>query len=325
LTSKYLLLQLAPDPRLEEYAIIFYHATDVHYSFPLSPSAFPPLHMRFGAHVSIAGGLAEAADRAADVGCDTMQIFAGSPRTWKPGQFAPDDIAKFKQRRSRLDIRPVTIHLPYLVNLGSPIERVVSASLGSLKDTLIKARSIGADFLVVHTGSHGGAGRARGIAAVVKSLKALLESDFGSARLLLENTAGTGHTFGDRIEDIAEIIARVDADPRVGLCLDTCHAYAAGYDLASPEELDRFMAELDAQLGLDRLGLVHANDCKGDLGGRRDRHEHIGRGSIGLAGFRNILAHPTLKEMSFVIETPRPDPDDDRRNLAVLRSLAPRK
>jgi deoxyribonuclease IV len=279
--------------------------------------------MKFGAHVSIAGGLAQAVDRAADIGCDTMQIFAGSPRAWKPGYFAPEDIAEFTDRRGRLEIGPLTIHLPYLVNLGSPTERIVSASMDALRDTVLKARAIQADFLVVHTGSHGGAGRAQGIGSVIRGLRALLELDFGPAKLLLENTAGTGHAFGDRLEDLAEIISGVDLDPRVGLCLDTCHAYAAGYDLATPAGLDRFMDALGAQLGLNRLGLVHANDCKGELGSRRDRHEHIGRGAIGLEGFKNILSHPAFREMSFIIETPRPDPDDDRRNLAVLRGLAP--
>ena len=277
--------------------------------------------MRFGAHVSIADNLADAVDRASALGCEAMQIFPGNPRGWRPGYFKADQAAEFRRRRRRTDIRPLAIHLPYLVNLGSPIDRVFAASIGSIQDALAKAKTIEADFVVTHTGSHVGAGRRHGLERIKAGLKELLKGDFGRVKLLLENTAGAGFTVGDRLEEISEIIASTGGDARIGLCLDTCHAYAAGYDLADAAGLREFVDSLDGLIGLQRVGLIHANDSKGALGSRSDRHEHIGKGHIGLKGWRRILREPAFEDQTFIIETPRPEPDDDRRNLATLRGL----
>ncbi len=279
--------------------------------------------MRFGAHVSIAKSLADSIDRAVSSGCDAMQIFPGNPRGWQPSFLSQDEAEDFRERRSKNDIRPVAIHLPYLVNLGSPIDRVFEASISSIKNTLAKARLIDADFLVTHTGSHTGAGYQIGFDRIIAALNEILEEDFGSTKLLLENTAGAGHTIGSRLEEFEKIFKKVSFDKRLGLCVDTCHAYAAGYDIADKETLDHFLAELGSLIGGERLLLMHANDCKSQLGSHLDRHEQIGEGSIGLDGFRNILAHPTLQDMTFIIETPRPVPGDDVKNLQTLKKLAP--
>ncbi|MDP1809683.1 MAG: deoxyribonuclease IV [Actinomycetota bacterium] len=278
--------------------------------------------MRFGAHVSIANHLYDAVDRAASIGCDAMQIFPGNPRGWHSSYFDLADLDEFRRRRELADIRPLVIHLPYLVNLGAPTNRVFEASIAATKDSLAKAVLVDADFLVVHVGSHVGAGREYGLQRINAGLKEVLTSDFGRAKLLLENTAGAGFTLGSRLEEIAEIVNDLDKDPRLGICLDTCHAYAAGYDLSDPATLDDFIKKLDDLIGLDRIGVIHANDCRGTLGDHLDRHEQIGHGAIGRDGFRAILKRPEFQEMTFIIETPRPEAGDDIRNLEVLRSLA---
>lgn len=281
-----------------------------------------PVLMRFGSHVSIANHLFDAVDRAKAIGCEAMQIFPGNPRGWQASYFQTRDMEEFKRRRAAAGIRPLAVHLPYLVNIGSPVDRVFTASIGSIKDSLEKAKIVDADFLVMHVGSHVGAGRESGLERINAGLKEVLSSDFGRVKLLLENTAGAGFTLGDRLEEIAGIIDRTLQDTRLGVCLDTCHAYAAGYDVSDRQGLNDLLARFDDLMGLDRLGLIHANDSKSRLGSHIDRHEQIGRGFIGLDGWRNILSHPALKEKAFILETPRPQIGDDLRNLELLRSLA---
>lgn len=279
------------------------------------------LIMKFGAHVSIADHLYEAVNRAESIGCDAMQIFPGNPRGWQAGYFKTEEIEEFRRRREAADIGPLAIHLPYLVNLGSPVERVFKASITSIKHSLDKAKLVGGDFLIIHVGSHVGAGRENGLTRITAGLKEILNADFGRTKLLLENTAGAGHTLGSRFEEIAGLIDALGKDTRLGVCLDTCHAYAAGYDLGNPVLLDEFMKQFDDLIGCERIGIVHANDCKGVLGDHKDRHEQIGQGAIGLAGFRTILERPEFQEMTFIIETPRPVAGDDMRNIEILRGL----
>lgn len=277
--------------------------------------------MRFGSHVSIAGHLHQAIDRAVAVGCDAAQIFPGNPRAWAQSELSSLEASEFRERRRRAGIGPIAMHLPYLVNLATPDNRVFNRSVELLRGAIGKARDLDADFLVMHPGSHGGEGPARGIRQVVSGLKMILDDDFGPASLLLENTAGAGHGLGADIAEFAEIVAGVGLDERVGMCLDTCHAYAAGYDIASAGGLKSFMGDVSEYIGLDRLRLVHANDCKGALGSRLDRHEHIGAGEIGIEGWKLLLSQDHLAGLAWIIETPKKDPQDDPRNLALLRRL----
>lgn len=279
--------------------------------------------MRFGSHVSTAGKLYEAVDRAAAIGCQAMQIFSNNPRTWRPDNWSDDDVAEFNRRREAADIQPLALHLPYLVNLASPNDRVFTESVACLKAAFGTAGRLRADFLVVHTGSHLGSGRGEGLARIRRGLAEVLGVDSGDTKLLLENTSGSGHNLGAHLSDIAEIVHSCYDDPRLGLCLDLCHAYAAGYDLASAIGLKGFADELERTLTRGRLLLVHANDSKGELGSRLDRHEHIGKGHIGVDGFRRILHHDVFRELTFIIETPKHETGEDAGNLAVLRELAP--
>lgn len=282
--------------------------------------------MRFGAHVSIAKHLYLAVDRAQAIGCEAFQMFPGNPRGWKTGPFLEEEVAEFKRRRSARKLGPVIIHLPYLVNLAAKTPAVLDSSMASLKDAIAKAVVLEAEFLVMHPGSHGGAGTDAGIARLAAGLQRALQEDLGGARLLLENTAGSGHTLGSNMREIRRVIQAVDNDSRIGLCFDTCHAFAAGYDLATETGWTETMAEINREIGLDRLGVIHVNDSRGELGSRLDRHAPIGRGKIGLAGFERIINEPALADRPFIIETPRKSPKDDIRNLDVLRKLksAPR-
>ena len=277
--------------------------------------------MRFGAHVSIAEHLYSAVDRARENSCEAFQIFPGNPRGWKTGPFPDREVAEFKERRLAAGLGPVAIHLPYLVNLAAKTPRVAEASVLSLKDALAKAIILDAEFLVMHPGSHGGDGTAAGIERLTVGLSEVLKEDFGRTKLLLENTAGAGHTLGSTMAEIGNIIDAAGGDERLGLCFDTCHAFVAGYDLAAEKGLDRTLREIDEDIGLDRLKVVHANDCKGELGSHLDRHQHIGRGRIGLGGFERLVNHPALAHQAVIIETPKKAPDDDLKNLAKLRSL----
>ncbi len=277
--------------------------------------------MRFGAHISIAKHLYSAVDRAREDSCEAFQIFPGNPRGWKTSPFPDEEVAEFKKLRLAAGLGPVVIHLPYLVNLAANNPRIAAASVSSLRDAIAKAVILDAEFLVMHPGSHGGDGTASGIERLTAGLSEVLKEDFGRAQLLLENTAGAGNTLGSTMAEIASIIDGAGGDERLGLCFDTCHAFAAGYDLATEKGLDRTLREIDKLIGLDRLKVVHANDCKGELGSHLDRHQHIGRGHIGLGGFERLVNHPALADRTVIIETPKKAPDDDLKNLGILREL----
>lgn len=278
--------------------------------------------MRLGSHVSVAGKIYLSVARAKAIGCQTMQIFSGNPRSWRPAGYSDEDTAEFKKRRLDAGIDPVAIHLPYLVNLGSANEEVHRHSVETTIANLEQAKILGADYLVVHTGSHGGTGRKKGLAAVKNSLDEILEQPFESVTLLLENTAGAGYALGSKMEDLAEIFASFEGDSRLGLCLDTCHAYAAGYNLASEKGLNSLLDKIEALFGLHKLKFMHLNDCRGRLRSGLDRHEHIGKGLIGEDGFKRLVNHPCLQNLAGVIETPRLGTEDDARNLALLHNLA---
>lgn len=281
--------------------------------------------MRIGAHISIAGGVAKAVDRAKAAGCEAVQIFSGNPRGWKIVPFDPEASAEFRRCCREEEIYPVFIHSPYLINLSAPDEEIYCKSLAAFRNDLQRSDLLGADGFVIHVGYHRGEGMEAGVAKMAGALRETIAAlpDLKTT-ILLENTASAGSSLGHRFENIAEIMDRSVAGEKLGLCFDTCHAYVSGYDVATAKGLKATLEEIDSLIGLDRLKLVHFNDSKYGLGSRRDRHEHIGQGRIGLDGMRRIARHPALQDKTFILETPKRTAADDPRNVALVKSFRAR-
>ena len=283
-------------------------------------TAGPPL----GAHMSIAGGLPEAVARARAVGATALQVFVKSSSQWRARPFAPGEAQVFRAAAAESGLAAATIaHSMYLVNLASPDAAIWRRSLEAFVEELDRCAELGIGALVVHPGSHMGAGEEAGEARVVEALEhALRVTAARPVRVLLEITAGQGRCLGGTFEGIARILDRARPAERLGACFDTCHALAAGYELRDRDSYERTMAELDRTIGIERVRAVHLNDSKTGLGSRCDRHEHIGRGTLGLEAFRSILNDPRLRDRPMVIETEKgKDLAEDRVNLGVLRSL----
>jgi deoxyribonuclease-4 len=274
--------------------------------------------------MSIAGGLDKAPLRGKHVGCDTIQVFTKSNRQWRAKLLGDQEVEAFKTNLAATGIGPVVAHDCYLVNLAAPRRAVWKKSVAAFRVELERTERLGIPFLVTHPGSHAGAGEAEGMCRVAEALNELHASLPNSdVRILLETTAGQGSSLGYRFEQLAAILAKVGQAARVGICLDTCHVFAAGYNIRTPDGYQKTMKELDACLGLERLQAIHLNDSKGGLGCRVDRHEHIGEGRLGLAPFRRLLNDPCLRHVPMILETPKDDDfiTADRRNLARLRRL----
>jgi deoxyribonuclease-4 len=279
--------------------------------------------LRLGAHESIAGGVYRAFDRAESVGCDTVQIFVKPNRAWAFNTMTPEDVARFRERREETGITPVVGHASYLLNLASPKEDLWIRSRDTLIGELERCEMLGAIGLVLHPGAHVGKGEAAGLRRVARALGQVHAATPGfEVQILLETTAGQGTSLGASFEQLAQLIDVTPEGERLGICLDTCHIFAAGYELRTPEGYAATMAAFDRSIGLERLEAIHLNDSQYGLGEKRDRHEHIGRGAIGLDGFRNLLNDPRLEGLPGLIETKKsPDLHEDAENLAVLRSL----
>ncbi len=274
--------------------------------------------------MSIAGGLDKAPLRGKQVGCDTIQIFTKSNRQWRAKRLSDQEVEAFKANLAATGIGPVVAHDCYLVNLAAPRWAVWKKSVAAFRVELERAERLGIPFLVTHPGSHAGAGEAEGMCRVAEALNELHASlPSSGVRILLETTAGQGTSLGYQFEQLAVILAKVEQAARVGICLDTCHVFAAGYNIRTPDGYRRTLKELDACLGLERLKAIHLNDSKGGLGSRVDRHEHIGKGRLGLAPFRRFLNDSRLPRVPMILETPKDDDFviADRRNLACLRRL----
>jgi deoxyribonuclease-4 len=279
--------------------------------------------LKLGAHESISGGLHKAFDRAQSVGCDAVQIFVKSNRSWAVKPLTDEDIARFKARASETGIRPVVGHASYLLNLGTPDETLWKKSRDMLIVELARCEALDVPYLVLHPGSHVGTGEEAGMARVAQALGEVHAATLGfRTQILLETTAGQGDSLGRSFEHLAWMIKYTPQGERLGVCLDTCHVFAAGYELRTPEGYAATMGAFDRVIGLGRLKAIHLNDSKGDFGGRKDQHEHIGKGHIGLEGFRHVLNDPRLAELPGLLETPKGDDlHEDRENLAALRSL----
>ncbi len=279
--------------------------------------------MYFGAHVKSSGGVWHAIENGVELGCEAVQFFAGSPRTWAPTRYSQKDAERFRSARADSGIRFVVIHTIYLINLATPNDDYYEKSVTALVGAVQAAERLGAEAIVNHTGSHQGAGFDVGLARVRAAFTRALEQVGDSkVRVLIENTAGAGGTMGVSFEEIAAIIDAVDGAPRVGVCLDTAHLFEAGFDISTGEGLEEALADFETRIGLDRLALLHLNDSKTPLASNRDRHENIGQGEIGMEGFRRIVNHPAFAELPGIIEVPGMDNDGpDLPNMDLLRAL----
>jgi deoxyribonuclease-4 len=272
-----------------------------------------------GGHCS--GGIKNALENAHAFGMDSVQLFAQSPRTWRFPDHAPADFEAFRARREELGIGAVAIHALYLLNLASPKADFYEKSVETLSKTVDAACAIGAEAVVFHVGSHQGAGFDAGLERVVPALTQALERCSETTWLCMENTAGTGDTIGRSLEELAALYEALDRHPRLGVCLDSCHLFASGYDVTDAGELDRVVKQLDGLVGLDRLRVLHVNDSKTPLGSNRDRHDNIGDGLMGskLAVF---LGHPKLQGLPALLEVPGADGHGpDAEQMAKLRKL----
>jgi deoxyribonuclease IV len=274
-----------------------------------------------GVHVSIAGSLDLAIDRAKDAGCDVFQMFSRNPRGWACTPLTDETCDEFQAKLKATGILPVD-HMPYLPNLASPKKEIYEKSVQALTAELDRCGRLGIPFLVTHLGHHLGDGIAGGRARVIRAINTALGASDNSVMLLLENTAGDKNSVGSSFEHIRGIIEGLDEQERVGVCFDTCHAFAAGYELRSEQGIAETISQFDQQIGIRNLRIVHVNDTKGEKGSGLDRHEHIGMGFIGENGFRRILHHPAFKDLWLVCETPVDERRDDAGNIAKVRELA---
>src|SRR5687768_469856 len=289
---------------------------------------------RLGAHMSIAGGLPRAVDRAAAARCEALQIFTKSAGQWRARPLPAEEIALFRRRVQETGIHPVVAHNSYLINIAAASPVLRAQSMASLGEELDRAQSLGLDGLVMHPGSYTSSTPEIGLRLIAEGLRELLEArPHGRTMILLEHTAGQGTNLGHRFEHLAEIIDRLDGSPRVGVCLDTCHLLTAGYDLCTPRGYRATFREFDRVVGLERIKVFHLNDSKKPCGSRVDRHEHIGKGCLGLEPFRMLLNDRRFAKLPMLLETPkletpeskrRSDLDPwDARNLRTLTKLLP--
>ena len=258
--------------------------------------------MLFGAHVSAAGGISKAVDRIEAIGGDAVQVFTQSPRMWKPTAHTPDELARFRARRQEAGVGAVACHALYLVNLASRDREIRAKSLASLRATMETARAIGAEAVVLHVGSHLGYGFDEAVDVVTPPLRELLELTTDDLWLCMENAAGAGGTIGRSLAELAVLCDALDGHPRLGICLDSCHWWASGVDVADALALDAAVRDLDERMGLGRLRLLHVNDSKTPLGSNRDRHELVGQGLIG-DGLATFLGHPSFASLPAIVET----------------------
>ncbi|MCM8796274.1 MAG: deoxyribonuclease IV [Candidatus Omnitrophica bacterium] len=278
--------------------------------------------MILGVHISGVDKLYEAFEVARRLKCNTMQIFARSPQRWRQDFLSMPDVEEFAREQGKADIHPLFVHISYLINLASPDPKLYEASIDAYVEDILEAAVLKADYIVTHMGSHKETSEKAGIDRLIAALNRIIKKTMATkVGILLENTSGSGSWLGYKFSHQKAILAGIEYKERIGLCLDTAHAYLAGYDISNEEGLDGLIEEIDRLVGIKLLKLIHLNDAKGTLGSRRDRHEHIGKGSIGLEGMRRIVNHPCLRSLPFILETPKDSEDADRINLEVVRNL----
>jgi deoxyribonuclease-4 len=277
--------------------------------------------MRFGFHISIAGGFSKVVERANIRGCETIQFFSRNPRGWRYFPLKKDEVKEFRSSIHSSTLFPVFIHLPYLPNIASFRSKFYKRSIQSIAIDLQRAEQLEVQYLIIHIGHRMESSEDEAIEAVSQGINQAFEKVKNSIILLIENTAGQGTEIGYHFKQIKKIIAGVKDNKRLGVCLDTAHTYEAGYNLSNKDGLEKTLENFDQTIGLKQLHLLHLNDSKTPLGSRKDRHWHIGEGCIGLEGFRNLVNHPLLRQLPGIMETPRKDTVEDLKNMEVIRSL----
>jgi deoxyribonuclease-4 len=277
--------------------------------------------MRIGVHVSIAGKIYESVDRAGALGCDTMQIFSRSPRGWAASSLLDEDVQEFRRRRAERKIFPLIVHIPYLINLATPNERLYRKSVDAYIEDIKRADLLGADYFVTHLGSHTGSGEAQGIERFSHALNEIIKEANPKTMILLETTAGSGSWLGYKFEHIQEILGNLRTSENVGVCLDTAHVFEAGYDIKTAEGLGATLGLFDRLVGSRLIKVVHFNDSGTACASHADRHAHIGKGEIGLAALSRIIRHPKLCDAAFIMETPKKTDRDDAMNLKTARRI----
>jgi deoxyribonuclease-4 len=277
--------------------------------------------VEFGAHMSSSGGIDSAIDRIVAVGGDCVQVFTQSPRMWRPTDHKPEAIERFKEKRRDAGIGGVVCHALYLVNLAAPDDAIYEKSVLAMRNTVDAASAIDADGVIFHVGSHLGAGFGAGLERASAALTQILERCEGETWLLMENSAGAGGTIGRSLDELAALLDRLDHHPRLGVCLDSCHLYASGYDVTDRGGVDSLVEEVDKRFGLDRLRALHVNDSAAELGSNRDRHANIGEGLMG-ENLGAFLSHPAFQHLSAYLEVPGENKQGPNANeIQKLRDL----
>jgi deoxyribonuclease-4 len=277
--------------------------------------------VEFGAHASASGGIDTAIDRIEQMGGDCVQVFTQSPRMWRPTNHKPETVERFRERRAEAGIGGVVCHALYLCNIATPDDAVYEKSIATLRATVDVANAIGADGVIFHLGSHLGAGLERGLERTCAALTQILERCEGDTWLLMENSAGTGDTVGRSIDELATLIERLDGHPRLGVCLDSCHLYATGYDVTDPKAVNGLVSEVRKKIGFERLRALHINDSAAKLGSNRDRHANILEGAMG-EGLGAFLAHRSFQKLSAYLEVPGTDGHGpDAEEIQKMRDL----
>jgi len=276
---------------------------------------------RLGVHTSIAGGLHYSLERANALGCNTVQIFSHNPRGWAVKKISAEEASQFKSLRQRLNISPVYIHTSYLINMASRDKILRKRSIDLLITEMDRADVIGADYVILHTGSASGDDEGVSRTRAIGTLNEVAKMGFWKANLLIENTAGERGDISSTIEDLSEIIIGVKGSLISGVCFDTCHAFAAGYNIHEDRGIQKVANEIQKYIGLDKVKLIHLNDSKGDMGSGIDRHEHIGLGKIGMKGLSQFINHRPFKDIPLILETPKKTTYDDPTNLKKVRTM----
>ena len=279
---------------------------------------------RIGIHTSTSGGVETAAERAYRLGCNTFQVFSSSPRQWKPYDLSSSQCDVMSNLRSKYDLKPLVIHANYLINVAGANEEMLAKSVAAFRAETERALALCAEYLVLHPGSWRGTSREEGLARAALTLEAAtrgLDLPKSKLTILIENTAGAEFSLGSSFEQVSELVERLRPVIPVAACIDTCHTHVSGYDIVSDEGYEKTLQQLEATIGLKNIPVWHCNDAKAARGSKLDRHEHIGKGTIGLDPFRRLLNDPRTAHAAFLAETPVDEPLDDQRNVEALKSL----